>query len=399
MTKKTKANIKEQLALAVKLSQYEKDRLTTGELSELISRKEALRQAWSEYKKSQGDKESANLKESYIRLRKLNEKLSNRFGIFNNFIHIQVEEFLLALFVIFSFKAFFFQPFRIPTASMQPTLYGIHAEPLEKSEFPNIAVRFAQKLTHGRAYFNHVAETDCSVISVRQYMKFKFLIRTEIKLSNGKKITLPISSSVLDRDLDFDPLLPIKAGGTILCGSVDTGDMIIVNKMSYHFRQPKRGEVVVFDTLGMTRLKESNAGPVDQQGGLNYIKRLVGVPGDTISIESGGKLMINGEEAQEYGMQKVMQAEGLYVTNQGYQVAVINPHSTYKNYYLEILGKQQTLFKSDINSDKQEYVAMGDNTVLSSDSRYWGAVPQHNLVGAAGFVLWPFKTENWGFIK
>jgi len=395
LSKKIKANIKEQLALATKLLNYEQDRLSLGEFTELKSRRDTLAELWKQHQR--GEKESDDLNEALIRLRKLNETWSRKFGVFGNFLHIQVEEFLLALFVIFSLKAFFLQPFRIPTGSMQPTLYGIHAESLAPENFPNPIIRLSQRLTHGRAYFDHVAKSDCSVVSIRQYMKFKFLIRTDIKLSDGRTITLPISTNVLTNDLGFTPAANsnYKAGETIIRGYVDTGDLIIVDKMSYNFRAPKRGEVFVFDTVGMTKLKQSNSGPADQQGGTNYIKRLVGVPGDVLSIEPQGKLMINKQEPQEAGIQRVIQAQGLYAKHQGYQV----PDKRYFNSYLSRYSQERELLEDELNPDKQEYAAMGDNTQSSFDSRYWGPVPQHNLVGPAAFVLWPFVTENWGRIK
>src|SRR5690606_30697538 len=88
----------------------------------------------------------------------------------------------------------------------------------------------------------------------------------------------------------------------VLCeGYIDTGDLVLVNKFSYHFRKPKRGEVFVFDTIGIKGIRERSG---DQADGSHYIKRLCGVPGDTLSIDSPN-LLVDGKVAEEPGIQRV----------------------------------------------------------------------------------------------
>ncbi len=76
----------------------------------------------------------------------------------------------------------------------------------------------------------------------------------------------------------------LRKGQVLMEGFVDTGDLVLVDKFSYHFRKPERGEVFVFETLGIKGIKE-RSGP--QGGGSHYIKRLVGVPGDSLTIRQG----------------------------------------------------------------------------------------------------------------
>jgi signal peptidase I len=150
-----------------------------------------------------------------------------------------------------------------------------------------------------------------------------------------------------------------------------TGDHVIVNKFAYNFRRPSRGEVFVFTTSHIAGI-----GVPEEQGSQHYIKRLVGVPGDTLEVK-GTKLWVNGKEADEFGIQRVGGAQA--------------PYKGYTSYgYLD----EARQFKLD----PEKFWAMGDNSGNSSDSRYWGTVPQRNLVGPGLFCYWPF-TSHWGVIR
>ena len=182
------------------------------------------------------------------------------------------------------------------------------------------------------------------------------------------------------------------------------GDLILVNKFIYGLRlplvhdrltsgeQPQRGNVIVF------RLPKDPA--------IDYIKRIVGTPGDTVSYENK-HLVINGKPVTE-------KPDGEW----------FDPHSmVYYQQYQEMLGK--TLHRILINPQAPAYVlggppgdfphrqnchynaegfvckvpqgmyfVMGDNRDNSEDSRYWGFVPERNIVGKAFFV-W----MNFGSLK
>ena len=109
-----------------------------------------------------------------------------------------------------------------------------------------------------------------------------------------------------------------------------------------------------------------------------YIKRLAGLPGDTLRIEPP-KLYINGKTAEGFGFARVMSAKAPYA---GYALGrdyLAAPNSTY-------------------SVPAHGYFAMGDNSYNSYDSRYWGPVPEENLVGRGLFVYWPFN-RHWGLIR
>jgi signal peptidase I len=187
--------------------------------------------------------------------------------------------------------------------------------------------------------------------------------------------------------------------GTVLSeGTIDSGDLVLVDKVSYHFRKPKRGEVFVFDTIGIRGIHERKG---DQAAGSHYIKRLVGVPGDTLSIDSPD-LLVDGKAAVEPGILRVIRGEGEYDINpNGYVFADPREASQHPKPVSQYLVRPtDTLpLAAKARPGMREYAALGDNTGNSLDSRYWGPVKEFNLVGPALFSLWPVTTGHWGFIR
>ena len=92
---------------------------------------------------------------------------------------------------------------------------------------------------------------------------------------------------------------------TIARGYVQTGDQVFVDKMSYNFVNPRRGDVFVFKTNGIRRIEVGLPPGIESQ---HYIKRLAGIPGDTLRIDSPF-LFLNGRQAFERVFQRVMAAK------------------------------------------------------------------------------------------
>jgi len=128
------------------------------------------------------------------------------------------------------------------------------------------------------------------------------------------------------------------------------GDRIFVDKMSYRFHEPERGDIIVFKY------------PVDKKK--DYVKRLVGLPGEELEIRDG-KLIINGEVIDE------------------------PPFSSYYYYNRNDwnYGKEGLV----VQIPQKSYFALGDNSAQSADSRSWGFVPRENMIGRAFCIWWPPK--------
>jgi signal peptidase I len=184
-----------------------------------------------------------------------------------------------------------------------------------------------------------------------------------------------------------------RPGETIMRARVDAGDMILVNRVAYHFRKPVRGETFVFDTRGINTSMQppSTLRMTDQQAGTHYIKRLCGLPGDTLQIASPF-LLVNGKAAGEPTIARVAAGQPPYNT-EGYQGLLRR-----QNPLAYMTDRGPVRLQNTTDPNRREYAALGDNTTNSLDSRYWGPVRQYNIVGPACFTLWPF-TSHWGSIE
>ncbi len=334
-----------------------------------------------------------------------------------------VEVMFVAIVIALGLRAYYLQPFRIPTGSMQPTLNGIVGTAMPEKEWPSFPVRMWELAARGRSYVKVVADRDVQIPVVlgpdgRLHTDLKdsqfmhFFSRSNLRYGDGSTKRMPAPASpIYDTGLrsvieglvrsqsNSLPALVKVPAGTVLCeGRIDTGDLVLVDKISYHFRKPKRGEVFVFDTQGIRGIQERGG---EQGAGSHYIKRLCGVPGDELSIQSPN-LLVDGRIAKEPGIQRVIRAEGEYAKNaSGYTLAGPGTDRDRKNRPLPryLVSPQDKLKLADkARQGLREYAALGDNTGNSLDSRYWGTVKEYNLVGPALFSLWPFTTGHWGLI-
>ena len=289
------------------------------------------------------------------------------------------EVILVALVIALGVRAYFLQPFKIPTGSMQPTLYGVTGtqtvEPL-----PSWPVRAAEFVLSGRTYIDEVATQDDTVIGLREITKFHFFTSTDI-ITRGRTYTVPAPLDVVRRDFQIQPGRRITAGVPIVRGYAESGDQLFVDKVSYNFIRPQSGDVFVFRTTG---IKHIEAGLPPGMGSQYYITRLAGIGGQTLRI-APPDLFINGEIATLPVFRHVMSCENGYG---GYS------NSSRGGSSFPILGSPAEAFRIPAGT----YFALGDNSYNSSDSRVFGPVPEKNVVGRGLVVYWPFIGQ-WGLIR
>ncbi|MFM7179970.1 MAG: signal peptidase I [Verrucomicrobiales bacterium] len=315
-----------------------------------------------------------------------------------------VDVFFTAIIVALGIRAYFLQPFKIPTGSMQPTLNGVISESFSPSQtFPSLPVQAWQWIFNSRSHDDIRAASDDAIVKVTERNLLVFFTRATIHMRSGETHSVSSTKAALMQGAGWPQFngelsgpIPVSKGDIIFRGSSQGGDHLLVDKMSYHFRKPKRGEVFVFSTKGIKDI-ESGGSFRPEFGSQNYIKRLCAVPGDTLEITADHQLLINGERAREPGFQRVMSMQDGY---NGYLIPPPPYPSVTKfdlrpGHFETMLGR---FWRNDVRVPQPIYWAMGDNQQSSSDSRFWGPVPQVNLVGPALIVYWPFG-NHFGLIK
>jgi signal peptidase I len=268
-------------------------------------------------------------------------------------------------------RSYFLQPFKIPTGSMQPTLNGIIGRP-STSPPPNLLRQVAEFVILGRNYINVISHEDDEIEDIEQKRFFFFFTFSRL-ICQRQQFLIYCPPDQLRNDFKVAIGNQYKRGQVIARGAIDTGDQVFVDKVSYNFVKPHRGDVFVFRTNHIPGIRED-----PESGAPFYIKRLAGLPGDMLRI-APPFLYINGKKAESSGFRRVMEAKSSY---RGYASG---------GNYLPQPGQSFTV-------PAHGYFALGDNSHNSYDSRYWGPVPEENLVGRGLLVYWPFN-RHWGFIR
>jgi len=296
-----------------------------------------------------------------------------------------VEVFVVAAIMALAIRTYFLQPFKIPTGSMEPTLYGI--EPVQTSELPpNVLVQAYDFLVKGKTYSRVVTEHGGTVTGLEPGSFTIWFEYTDVHLmtpqGTDEKVRIWIRPSDVMQKLDIYRDREFKPGEVMANYVTQTGDQVLVDKVTYNFRPPRRGEVFIFKTAGIPKL--AHEGGPNQEGSQDFIKRCVGLAGDVIEVKPP-LLYVNGQ--LENGA-SVFEKEFKKIDN-------------YPGYTTISAGESTGVTQGDTQSyyvPTDCYWAMGDNSPNSKDSRYWGGVPRQNLMGRGYFVFWPF-TERWGWIK
>lgn len=146
-----------------------------------------------------------------------------------------------------------------------------------------------------------------------------------------------------------------EVNGASMEPTLSDRDNLIVDKITYRFREPERYDIIVF--------------PFKYKEKTYYIKRIIGLPGETVQIDEEGRIYINGEVLYETYGREVIQAEKI------------------------------GLARDPITLGEDEYFVLGDNRNNSTDSRVpeVGNIKRDDIIGRAWLRVWPF--DNFGILK
>jgi signal peptidase I len=316
-----------------------------------------------------------------------------------------IEVLLVALAVAMGIRTFFLQPFKIPTGSMQPTLYGVTSIPdytrgfdessaggnLSNLEIPRGLQRVREWFA-GASYLDIKSKADGELERVNPPKKLLIFSLYQSLVIGGKKhhIFLPpdYGNSSLERRAGLRLGTVYRKGDPVVRMKVVNGDHLFVDRVSYNFRQPNRGEIIVFETKGIPETYRENFQiPADQF----YIKRLVGLGGETVQLGEDRHLIINGKrlDSGTPHFEKVYSCDPKAPPRESHYSGHVNRPDLapfFRNH------------PEGITIPTNHFMTMGDNTLNSLDSRAWGYFPANYLVGKSFFVYWPITERfGWGY--
>ena len=414
------------LELADKVRHYRRDVITPAELGELDEQSGELRRLL------RARAERMKLKLAVESLEEVLRRLGGTHYPKSSLVE-NVEFFLVAAIVILGFRTYFIQPFKIPTNSMWPSYYGMTADVLPLDEVaPGPIERTFRLLAFGArrhevtaprsgqvsAEFFESGSLAYTLKSGRKWFVLPATVKEYTFYVDGEpaSLTVPLDFHDVDRAvwetyfgnqegfldymqrqarngqslqrrvIELNPAngssrrvvrVPLNrtvaAGEPLLRFDLLTGDQLFVDRMSYHFARPSVGQGFVFRTgqIDSPFMTNPTTGrPLDEY----YIKRLVGLPGDTLAIQDytlyrNGK-PITGSPAFDKNARRADRFVG------------------YRNE--QALGVGQTM---SVPAD--HFMVLGDNSANSQDSRYWGHVPAKSVIGKPFLIYFPF-TKRWG---
>lgn len=313
-----------------------------------------------------------------------------------------VEMLLSTLILALGIRTFFFQPFQIPTNSMVPSYFGMTARET------NTRGTRVQNFFAGAKFYRLTSPCDGPLLvplngrseAIRQqswiryrpvrYRKFGLIPTTQRAYDffiGPHRVSL-----LLPKDFDLEPFLfkkfapdlmeknsvaekigerrifmndgaylklaeAVKKDAVFLQFNLCRGDMLLVNRLIYHFRRPKRGEAIVFSTRAVPALQDRDR---------YYIKRLVAEAGDRVEIVDH-RLEINGQPVN-------------FPHGPGKNGAAFDGYLPYGN-----------LGHGAVTVEAGTVFVLGDNSKNSYDSRFFGSIPMGAIRGRPALVFYPFQ--------
>jgi len=317
------------------------------------------------------------------------------------------EVLLVALAVAMGIRTFFLQPFKIPTGSMQPSLYGVTSIPdysgiRDEAMIPPGSADFTvptgwervREWFAGVSYEDIKAKADGQVERVDAPFKILIFNIYQTLQIGGVTHWIWFPPDFGGSTLDMRAGLRARAdkvyrkGDQVVRMRVVSGDHLFVDRVTYNFRAPTRGEIIVFETRGILAL------PQDQF----YIKRMVAMGNEKVQVGDDRHLRIDGQRLDA----SVPHFEKVY----GFDPKKPARESQYSGHVNEKTARQSPDYRGPIaplfpdgnapfTVKPSHYMVMGDNTMNSYDSRAWGDFPAKNVIGKSFFVYWPI-TDRFG---
>lgn len=203
------------------------------------------------------------------------------------------------------------------------------------SQSPGLANSTSEKITLGQASAA-AQETE----QVNRQSKFWQQTRENLQIiAIALALALFIRAFVAEpRYIPSDSMLP----------TLEVGDRLVVEKVSYYLRPPATGEIVVFDPPQQLQIQ----GYAKDQA---FIKRVIGTPGQTVQVQDG-KVYINGRSLKE-----------------------------------DYIAEPPAYQMEPVQVPEDQLFVMGDNRNNSNDSHVWGFLPKQNVIGHACYRFWPFS--------
>jgi len=413
------------LELADKVWNFRRDVLPVKDAAELRVRTDELRQRYRAHTEAASLLQAIDALEPV--LRRTGGAIYPKSALVEN-----VEFFLVAAIVIIGVRTYFVQPFKIPTNSMWPSYYGMTPEVYtNRTDEPGPLAVAARTVAYGAWAHRLNAPRDGEillpidseqtrgffynqVVPGRTWLVFPTQLKEFTLFVGDRPVTVRVP---LDFDFDWvigEAFFPsrgqftkaglgerlrdmiaagqtevrsiggqrvhcirtgrtVRAGDRVLAFDEITGDQLFVDRISYHFVQPQVGRGFVFFT--------GNIPGIQQVYGEQYfIKRLVGVPGDTLEIKP-----------------PVLWRNGAPITGADAFVKNARRSDRYQGYVFGPEARAQYLLApgDKVTVPDRAFFAMGDNSNNSFDGRYWGFVPAKEVIGRPLFIYFPLS-KRWG---
>jgi len=418
------------LEVADRVHKFRRDQLSAAQNQRLVAAAGELRQRVKERA------DASRLKMAIESLEDVLRDTGGRIYPMSSLVE-NVEFFLVAAIVILGVRAYFVQPFKIPTNSMWPSYYGITHETDAPGESPGLAREAWRFLTLGGWHYQANApaagelllpvfadgtlaftqkrgRTALVIPTIKREYSFGVGGRTvgltipgggtsteDFRIEKTVEDMLRASGTKLRSLRDVPEILQrqraslassamtmwfngqnyerrvywiptgrqVRAGEPVLSFDLLTGDLLFVDRVSYHFVRPQVGQGFVFHTRNIAEIGS------DQY----YIKRLTGVPGDVLEIR-----------------EPVLYRNGAPITGADAFAANAAREGLYRGYFNGPAGRARYLGPGETATvPADHFFALGDNSGESADSRYWGFIPAKDVVGKPLIIYYPL-TRRWG---